>query len=117
MPNGKYGIIYMHREILGLSSEDSLTGDHQDPSRTLDNTDENLRPATHREQMLNTRLRKTNTSGFKGVHPSPTPGKWVSQIRIAGKTLHLGTFDTREDAHEVRCVAAKKYHGKFARNK
>lgn len=42
---------------------------------------------------------KRSPSEFKGVHKQA--GKWGAGIKINGKRIHLGTFDTEEQAYEV----------------
>lgn len=113
--DGKRELILMHRLILGLERYDPRTGDHVDPSRTLDNTDDNLRIATKANQNCNQRRRADNTSGYKGVKLHPQTGKWMANIGVDGKRVYLGLFTTPELAHSAYCAAAAKYHGEFAR--
>jgi hypothetical protein len=108
-------LIYMHRQILGLRRGDSMTVDHVDPSRTLDNTDDNLRIADRTEQSRNHRIRKDNSSGYKGVRSHARTGKWMAAIGVDGKRIYLGLFDTPEDAHHAYAVAVAKYHGEYGR--
>ena len=46
----------------------------------------------------------TNRSGYRGVYS--TGAKWAAQIRINGRAVHLGTFDTPQDAHRAYAIAA-----------
>ncbi|MCZ4270939.1 HNH endonuclease [Maritalea porphyrae] len=78
-----------------------------------DNRIENLREATVFENARNTRLRKNNTSGFKGVYLARDKRMWCAGIKICGKKVHLGTFNTPEDAHKAYCDAARKHFGEF----
>jgi hypothetical protein len=80
-----------------------------------DNRIDNLRIATHAENMRNSRKRSNNTSGFKGVDWRRDKGKWRAKIQVDSKSLHIGYFPTAEDAHAAYCSAAEKHHGKFAR--
>ena len=41
--------------------------------------------------------------------------KWIASIRVNCKLIHLGSFDSPEDAARVREEAAKRLHGEFAR--
>ena len=104
----------MHRHILGLERGDRRTGDHIDHTRTLDNTDENLRIATRLQQNVNQGLTKRNTSGYKGIWWCARERKWVARIQIGRKKIWIGRFDTAEEAYAAYCEAAKKYHGEFA---
>jgi AP2 domain/HNH endonuclease len=70
-----------------------------------------LREATHAQNGANRKLAKSNLCGFKGVSRQLN-GRWMARIQ-KGKPIHLGTFDTPEDAHAAYCAAAKKMHGAF----
>lgn len=78
-----------------------------------DNRIENMRIATHEQNMRNTRLRSDNKTGYKGVRLRD--GIWVASIKKAGKHIHVGHFETAEDAHRAYCVAAAMLHGEYAR--
>lgn len=104
--------LHMHREILGLIFGDPRQGDHRNQNG-LDNTDENLRIATHAEQQHNRRAFHNNSTGFKGVWPHA--GKFQAKIISNGTRRHLGTFSTPELAHAAYCRAALELHGEFAR--
>ena len=68
-----------------------------------------LRLATRKQNNRNAIRSINNKSGFKGVHRINN-GRWRAMINH----IHLGYFDTPEEAHVVYCEAAKKYHGEFA---
>ncbi|TPL66647.1 hypothetical protein FJ949_09790 [Mesorhizobium sp. B2-4-1] len=55
-----------------------------------------------------------NTSGFKGVTVTPK-GRYVARIKARSKHIHLGVFDTPEQAHAAYCQAANTHFGEFAR--
>ncbi len=46
------------------------------------------------------RTRRHNTSGFTGVQRSRDGKKWIAKIVQAGEDIHLGTFDTPEQASD-----------------
>lgn len=74
------------------------TVDHVNRNRTDDRV-ENLRWATHAEQLANqVYLYRTNTSGVRGVRWNKMAAKWCAQIRVDGTLLHLGYFDDIHDA-------------------
>jgi hypothetical protein len=75
----------------------------------------NLRAATRSQNNANSRLRKDNTSGLKGVYFSQERRRWVAQIGVNGRQTHLGRFATREAAHAAYTAAAHRYFGDFAR--
>ena len=87
--------------------------DHIDGNKS-NNAIENLRPATHSQNMHNAGKPKNNTSGFKGVSWHKKTGKWQARIRINDKQKYLGLFDTAEEAHQVYCENAKTSHKDYA---
>jgi hypothetical protein len=91
--------------------EPKSTIDHED-NNGLNNRWGNLREATRSQQGENKRTRIDSESQVKGVDKLPS-GRYRAQIRIKGKSLHLGVFDTLEEAHEVYCTVAKDQHGEF----
>lgn len=75
----------------------------------------NLRSATMSQNCFNSRKRqnKNYKSKYKGV--SRYYRKWMASIRVNGKTLRLGTFDSELDAHAAYRDAAILVAGEFAR--
>lgn len=57
-------------------------------------------------------LAKNNTSGYRGVSLK-RKNKWIAQIKVDGKHMHLGHWDTPELAAIAYNKAAKKILGKF----
>lgn len=98
-----------------LGYREGFTVDHKLPGNGLDCREANLRYASRGEQNHNQRLRKDSTSGYRGVNFHKVTGKWAASIRFHGKRIHLGVFDTKEEAYAVYCVAAKHYYGEFAK--
>ena len=89
--------------------------DHIDGNR-LNNTWKNLRLATAAQNCFNSKTRKHNKSGVKGVRVTPQ-GRYHVRIRKAGLTHSLGTFDTIEQAALAYEKAAIQLHGEFCRVK
>lgn len=88
--------------------------DHVNGIRS-DNRWENLRLATHKENRRNTvgMPSRRKYSKYKGV--TKCRNRWVAQICVDGEMKRLGSFKSEEEAAEAYMVAAKKYHGEFAR--
>jgi len=80
-----------------------------------DNRWENLREATHGQNMRNMKVPSTNKSGFRGVHRHSQMDKWEAGIRAHGRKHYLGIFDVAEDAARAYDAAAERLHGEFAR--
>jgi hypothetical protein len=75
----------------------------------------NLREATNTQNQHNAGPQRTNTSGFKGVTFNKTHEKYQATIRVDGRRIFLGYFNTPEDASIVYRRAALQHHGEFAR--
>lgn len=83
--------------------------DHINGDRA-DNRIANLRNVSKRENALNKRMSKYNTSGTVGVSWSPERGKWVAFINYGGGRKSLGRFSSKEDAIVAR-KHAEVVHG------
>lgn len=98
--------------MTGRSPRDRV--DHINMDRSDDRW-ENLREATHSQNLANTRRWSHNSSGYKGVHFYRETGKWRARISHNGKQTCLGLHDTPEAAHAAYCAAASNLFGEFAR--
>lgn len=74
---------------------------------------ENLRPASVSENMYNTKIKSTNTSGFKGVHFHKQHQKWQAKLWVRKKQI-ARLFDTKELAVEFMELFREMAHGQFA---
>lgn len=97
----------------GSISEDTQI-DHINGDRS-DNRICNLRAASHAENCWNSKARKHNKSGIKGVRKRGT--KWHVRIRHNHKVYWLGSYNTPEEAKQAHDAAAIKFFGEFAKNK
>ncbi len=81
--------------------------DHLDGNKA-NNMWSNLRLATNGQNQANTQLRKTNTTGYKGV-------TWNKKLKayIAQHRGHLGVFSTAKEAHEKYCQVVQEKYGKY----
>lgn len=112
---GKKKHFYMHREILGLISGNPLLVDHIYPPCTLDNRRKNLRVATKKQNCFNLPMRKTNTSGIKGVHWDKARETYIASVKHEGRTLYIGSDDNPLVARELYRQAVLGLRGEFAR--
>lgn len=108
----KQAYLPIHRAIMGLSSDDPRVVDHIDGDK-LNNQRSNLRICTAAENVRNRRGRADVTSGFKGVYTT-LYGKWRAAISHNKKWMHIGVYETREEACAAYCRVAKELHGEFA---
>ena len=103
--------IYIYGPTIGGGEIDHKDGD---PSN---NSIDNLRLATSRQQKQNKRVQSNNRSGLKGAyfHAAHKGKKWRTQIKVGETLFFLGYFHTAEEAHEAYREAAVKHFGEFAR--
>jgi hypothetical protein len=102
--------VLMHRAVAKPSS--SAVVDHINGNR-LDNRRENLRNCTQAENARNTR-RIVNKSGARGVVFDMRDQKWAAAIGFQGRRIHLGRYDSPEEAGQAYDSAARQLHGEFA---
>lgn len=88
--------------------------EHKDTNCSNDCWD-NLRRATTSQNMANTKLRSTNTSGIKGVSWSKRSQQWYASITYEYKQNSLGLFNCPAAAAIAYSIAADKLFGNFAR--
>jgi hypothetical protein len=111
--------IWMHREVmsrmLGTPIPAGMQVDHILPEQSarINNQRENLRLATRNQNQWNKGLACNSSSGFKGVNPHL--GKFDAHIKFHGKRLHLGRFDTAEEAALMYDLVARILFKEFAR--
>jgi hypothetical protein len=110
--DGKWTSIRMHTAIMGNRAKKEI--DHRNGDG-LDNQRHNLRHCTNTENQRNRGVQKNNISGFKGVSWANRDKKWRVSMRYKGKSLHLGFFFCVVKAAKAYDMAAKEYHGEFAR--
>jgi len=110
--SGRRGLIGMHNCI--KAPPVGRTWDHVD-GNGLNNQEDNLRLATASQQAMNRKRRNDNTSGYKGVSLHSRLQRWGASIGISGKRIHLGYFDTAEEAALAYNQAAIQYFGEFAK--
>jgi hypothetical protein len=93
-----------------------LVGSHYDHINQdkLDNTRENLRPCTQRQNNANVQTR--GESGYKNVsRDKTTKNSWKASISVDGKMVHLGNFENPHFAALAVDLWLVDIHGEFAR--
>lgn len=94
--------IYLHRFLMGAKAGQEL--DHINRNK-LDNRKANLRFCTRSQNNM-------NKSGVRGV--TPFRGKWRVRIKKDRKEMHVGVFNTYEQAVEARQITERSIFGQFA---
>ena len=100
--------IYVHGSL-----PDELEIDHEDNDPS-NNAIANLRIASSSQNKFNTRRRKDNTSGAKGIVWRKDISKWTARCTLFGKTHHLGTFIDLRDAESAVQQYRQQHHNEFA---
>ena len=86
--------------------------DHLDRNK-LNNRIENLADSTESANMSNTKMRSTNTSGYRWVYYSNDTRKYSARLKVDGKMRRLGEYSTPGEAHNV----ARDYFEKHYKDK
>jgi len=107
-------VVTIHRYILKIDTcgfsnvhVDHINGDRSDNRRV------NLRKCSPVENSRNIRVKSNNTSGYPGVKITPN-GRFVAKIMVNRKEVHVGTYNTIEEAIDARVLAEKEYFGEFS---
>ena len=106
---GKEIVVALHRAI--MQPPPDLVVDHIDHD-TLNNTRANLRIITQQQNLMNRRLFRNNSTGFKGV--TFQHGKWHAQIEKDGRCIHLGFHhDLKTAALMYDCAAVLLFGAEY----
>lgn len=97
---------YFHKKITNTTSE---IVDHINMNK-LDNRKCNLRIADKKINSINRGLQSNNKTGYKGVYHDRRYGTWNARVTVNRKTIHLGTFQTKEEAIAARKAGEEKYY-------
>lgn len=100
----------MHRQLLAAPSGSEV--DHVDGDG-LNNRRANLRACSHAQNVANRVLDRRNKLGLKGVWIRG--GTFRACVQYNGRTIHLGSYQTKEEAAAAYAGAARALFGEFAR--
>ncbi|WPJ68520.1 hypothetical protein OMDBNIEC_00034 [Salmonella phage STP-SP5] len=103
--------VYLAHRIIWkmLYNEEPDQIDH-DNGNGLDNRLINLNKSNKFINACNHKRRKDNTSGVTGVSFHKRYQKWQVRINNKGQRIHLGNYDTFEEAVRVRKQAEREYN-------
>jgi hypothetical protein len=109
--NSNNSKIFMHRIIMNCPIGTMIDHIDRDP---LNNRRDNLRFCNHAQNAMNKKKGKNYSTTYKGVRISD--GKYIcAQIKLNGKSIHLGTFPNEETAARAYDIKAKELFGEYAR--
>ena len=99
--DGDVSVIKLHRLAWFIENGELPRGliDHINGDRS-DNRVCNLREVNHSQNMMNSKLMKNNTTGYRGVTLVKKTGKYQARITINGKLISLGHFNTAKEASD-----------------
>lgn len=80
---------------------------------TSDNRRTNLRLVTSCQNKYNTKKPVTNKTGVKGVHWNALTQSYRARIRYDKKHIHIGMFDSLEEAAEAVEKHMRILHGEY----
>lgn len=106
-----------------LNKTNTIYLDFEDGAVSLNNfaIDKNINKSTiikrykngaSKDELLSM-VKLDNTSGVTGVSKTANGRKWRAYITINKKRIHLGTFDSLEDAAKARKEAEEKYYSEY----
>jgi len=87
----------MHRRIMKAKIGDGKIVDHINKNG-LDNRKENLRFTSKSRNAVNSSKVLLNKTGFRGVSKNRGGCKFSAKLKLQGRGILLGSFDTAEDA-------------------
>jgi hypothetical protein len=109
--------IPLHRYIMGIKRNDHHVIDHID-GNGLNNKKINLRVISAIENSRNIHIKKINKTGYHGVKKFCRKNKdgtfttrYQARICVNHKDIHLGTFNTPENAHKAYLDGVRHYFG------
>jgi hypothetical protein len=103
--DGKRTMQYIHRVLLDAKLGEQI--DHID-GNGLNNQLSNLRIFSNAQNLRAFNLHRTNNkSGFRGVSWFKRDKKWEAKIRHDGVKLHIGYFNSPEEAAKARDEKAR----------
>lgn len=106
--HGLSGMMFLHHVVIGYPLN-GLKVDHIDGD-SLNNQRSNLRLATVRQNAANLEIHRNGR--LAGCHIGKSSNGrtyWRAHIRINGKEINLGNYETEQEAHEAYVTAVAQY--------
>lgn len=113
--NSKLGTLHsvVGKRMIGRALYSNEEFDHINRIKS-DCRRENLRPASHAQNIANRDIQSNNTSQYRGVYYDKRSGFWDASITVDKKKTWLGYYDTSEEAGIAFNYAARNLLGEFA---
>lgn len=109
------GHTFLHRLVMkhyDLKENEFI--DHIDCDKT-NCRKSNLRICKKTDNNRNILIQKNNQCGYKGVHWAKDRRKWRADITVNRQHIHIGSYDTAEEAALAYDECAVLYYGEFAK--
>jgi hypothetical protein len=113
--NGKTKNMTVHKLVAVAfipNPNDKTCVDHINNNK-LDNNISNLRWCTYQENNQNRSMRNDNSSGVKGISWHKRDRKWIASIQVDGIKIHIGNYNTIEEASIARVQRARQTFGQY----
>ena len=101
------GKLYRHHRIIAYSF---LGLDIDNPKQIIDHIDKNKQNNNVNNLRIVSQQENSFNTNAKGYSFDKSRNKYQAIIGINGKNIHLGRFDTKEEAHQAYLQAKEKYH-------
>jgi len=108
--NGERCAFRLHRLIAQafISNPNDLPYiDHVDGNKENNNIN-NLEWVTAQENTERYHSKIESSSKYNKVSFSPSHKKWIAQLLVDGKSIHIGSFDSEDDAHFAQVLSRKE---------
>ena len=105
------GVLF-HRLVMRVLDDVNANIDHINHNQA-DNRKKNLRTCNASLNLMNSKVRNDNTSGYTGISWSKERNKWEVYITVNQKTIKLGRFVSIDKAIDIRDNAEIEYFGEF----
>lgn len=108
---------YLAHKLAFLYMEGSCPDevDHKDTNPT-NNAWENLRAATHSQNMMNRKVMSHSETGVKNVRFRKDRNTYVVSLVVDGKRRIMGSRKNLQDANLLAIDSRNKHHGEYARH-
>lgn len=108
--NINHKVVKLHRYILDVDSRQVIDHINGNP---LDNRRNNLRICDQSNNGKNLKLKRNNNIGYPGIRKTHS-NTYNVRITFNNKEIHIGNFNTLDEAISARKNAEIKYYGEFA---